>query len=166
VYASDARSFLFVMITVQLLLFAIISKNKKIKITKYIVLLLFFSECLHGVYFSIKNVVHANAVRRQVLSGSGVRIVTNKILEKNNANAILITDNELLRRYATLKKIKAFPLTKDCRSAIIDPASTIYVVTGIKDTATRNICFFQNHMAVTDTLSFCILQTYKPVDSY
>lgn len=111
-YVQEPRSYLYIMVTLQILLFYLIFKSAIInRSVKNFLLLLFLIECTHGLYFSIKKIPLAN--RETIVSSTDNEILrTYTEIQKNSSHHIaLVTTNVVLRRYAQVFNVDvyAFP---------------------------------------------------------
>lgn len=109
-FVQEARSFLIAMIAIQILLFYLVFRSRRIHIfLRTAVLLLFFFEALHGLYFTVKNaVVHPPS---GPLPARTVFILYDSLQKSKASPLVLVSSDELFRRFALIKgrEIRSLP---------------------------------------------------------
>ncbi|MDQ3683200.1 MAG: hypothetical protein M3352_09030, partial [Bacteroidota bacterium] len=122
-FVSESRSFLFIIIFLQLLFFYLIFKtNLAARGLKNFLFILFVIECMHGVYYTIKQVNNARQVLQANLSRNQVQKIVRAVNAKNEKYGAfpLLTTEDNIRRYALLNGIDAYRLPlKDCDSSLM-----------------------------------------------
>jgi hypothetical protein len=165
-YVSDARSFLFPMLSLQLLFFFLLFKTTLLHpILRNFLFLLFFIECIHGVYFTTKQMLHADMVHTYDSTASPVKRVTKGLLnlKKDYKDIALITSDSHLRRYALLNDIPTFTFSNQPCIKDALPLNTLYVVATLEsDSAYIQKCFAPNLLQPTDAVPPFYLHFYKP----
>jgi hypothetical protein len=108
-YVKDTRSYLFVLLFLQVTLFYFIFSWKTAPLTlRNFLFLLFIIECMHGGYFTLKQVMTASSVQQRISTQSAVKKVTNLLVDakqKLGSPVSLVTQDIHLRRYAILKNV-------------------------------------------------------------
>ncbi len=108
-YVQDARSFLFLIVFIQTILFNFIFKGNTLFLSlRNFLLLMFLIECLHGGYFTMKQVMASNRLKQEKSKGSPVKRITTLVLQakEESGNTVTIsTPDHHLRRYAFLQGI-------------------------------------------------------------
>lgn len=112
-WLSDVRSFFLVMLTLQLLLFYFTFIRPKAVWFGRLLMALFLFECLHGIYFTAKEVATTPAIPEVNVANDAVKQLTGLLqqsaIEKNEL--ILVTSDRALRRYAQVHNLKAYSFT-------------------------------------------------------
>ncbi len=151
-YVSESRSFLLIIIFFQLLFFYLIFKTNLVaRGLKNFLFILFVIECLHGVYYTIKQVNNSSQVLQANLSRNQIQKIVQAVVAKNEQYAAfpLLTTEDNIRRYALLNGIDAYILPlKDCDSSL-----------------TLNQSYFVAAYAIDSTLLNKCLNTVVPVES-
>ena len=121
-HVKESRSFLFVMIVLQVGLFYLVFYSALLPALKNFLLLLFLIECLHGAYFTTKQVINRQAVAENLHRGGLHQTVRRlKALHANTA-VFLSTPNAQLRQLAQVHGIPVAYYAKD-RCAIFQTAA-------------------------------------------
>jgi hypothetical protein len=165
-YVSDARSFFFPMLCLQLLLFFLSFRTKVLpQGIKTFLILLFAFECMHGVYFTVKQTVHAKEVMLVNNTNSPVKKITNVIsrLAARDKNLSLVTSDNTLRRYALVNNQTSYALTQQSpRLSWIPSGSSFVIVTPAADSGLVRSLLPMEKLRTVDTIAPFILQLYQP----
>lgn len=112
-WVIDARSFILPMLVLQLLLFLFVFRYIKFKSLRIALLLLFSLECVHGLYFTIKQTANAEMIMRYKEQDDPVKKITARAHEEAKTQSFgLVTSDQALRRYAILQGINTYTFTK------------------------------------------------------
>jgi hypothetical protein len=136
-WVMDARSFILPMLVLQLLLFLFVFRYKKFKSLRVVLVLLFSMECVHGLYFTIKQAANAEMIMRYKEQDDPVKQVTAWAHEKVNGETIgLVTSDQALRRYAILHNVNTYAFTKQLmKEEWLKPGKVYLVATLPQDSA-------------------------------
>lgn len=122
-YVSESRSFLLIIIFLQLLFIYLLFKTNLVtRGLKNFVFILFVIECIHGVYYTIKQVNNSREVLQTNLYRNQVQKIVQSVIAKNERYGAfpLLTTEDNIRRYALLNGIDAYSLQlKNCDSSLI-----------------------------------------------
>lgn len=113
-YVEEARSYLFIIIFLQVVLFYLIFKSTVSPAFKNFLFLLFLIECVHGFYFTTKQVINKPSYSQTRNNGAVEKTVS--FLQSANASAsfaYLSTPNPHLRYYALLHHIPVVSFSND-----------------------------------------------------
>lgn len=111
-WVIDARSFILPMLVLQLLLFLFAFRYKKFKVLRIALLLLFSMECVHGLYFTIKQTANAEKILQYKEQDDPVKKITAWVHAEAKGQSIgLVTSDQALRRYAILQDINTYAFT-------------------------------------------------------
>ncbi|HEY1021064.1 MAG TPA: hypothetical protein VGE06_02070, partial [Flavisolibacter sp.] len=106
-------SFILPMLVLQLLLFLFVFRYIKFKSLRIALLLLFSLECVHGLYFTIKQTANAEMIMRYKEQDDPVKKITARAHEEAKTQSFgLVTSDQALRRYAILQGINTYTFTK------------------------------------------------------
>ena len=116
-YVSEPRSYLFIIVFLQLLLFYLILKTNLNPLLKNFLFLLFVIECAHGLYFTIKQTSQKEMIQKQLVENSSNKNIvayTNYLSEKNKGKEVrLITNDNHLHWYSLLHSIKSYTFSNN-----------------------------------------------------
>lgn len=156
-YVEDARSFLVPMIAFQLLLFAFVFRSGKPVFLRKAVFVLFLFESVHGVYFTIKQVSRIGQAESRQAGAINQITVAALQLKKSDEKVSIVTTDNILRRYAMVKGLKAYAVTNELSAS--RAGNRFLFVTHLQDSALRNAIAIQGQRQ-KDTISPFVLQYY------
>jgi hypothetical protein len=162
-WVVDARSFLFPMIVLQLLLFLLVLKAKGSAIIKKTVLLLFVFECIHGIYFTIKQASSSNEIILERSRNTPVKKITSIALDLaiKDKKTSLVTSDNTLRRYALLHHVSSYSFTNEkANLSWMNKGDAYLIATHRYDSSLLNI-FPRESLQAMDTLHPFVLHYYK-----
>jgi hypothetical protein len=162
-FAMEGRSFFFPIISLQLLFFFLLFRTRSVaKGLKNFLFFLFVIECMHGAYFTVKQVRQHKAIAMRS-THSSIKKITTAILdlsEKTGPVSLITSDNHL-RRYALLNNIPTYTfLNKPCTSSVVLKGGYI-VATHEEDSLFLKQCFASFQLYPLDTVAPFILHSYK-----
>jgi hypothetical protein len=162
-FVSDARTFLFPMLVIQLLLFLFVFTTKRAKTFRILLLLLLVFECLHGLYFTIKATASFNEVRAAKNNGSPNKKLINRIIElqQKQEHINLVTSDNTLRRYALMNGILTYTFGNVEQDLSATEKNKHFIIaTHLQDSAILKK-FAARDLVVMDTLGPYVLHSYK-----
>lgn len=161
-WVIDARSFILPMLVWQLLLFLFVFRYKKFKGLRIVLMLLFSMECLHGLYFTLKQTANAERIMQYKDYDDPVKKITAWADENvKNQTIGLVTSDQALRRYAVLQGINTYAFTKQpIKKERLKPGDVYLVATLPQDSLLLEKIPFQT-LSPLDTIHPFILYRYQ-----
>lgn len=162
-FVSEARSFLFPVLCLQMAAFLLLFKQKFFSpfLKKTILLLAAFAS-LHGFYFTVKQTTNAQKLRAENTLNSAVKKITNQALEmqQRDSSLQLVTTDNLLRRYAVLHNVSARAMINGTAAQL--KKGTVYLIaTPAADSSLINKIFALQHRTLLDTIHPFAMQVYR-----
>jgi hypothetical protein len=159
-FVMEARVFLLPMILLQLILFRFVFLVNGWRILRVVLLLLFLFECLHGAYFSFKQLTNASAVINAKANDDSIKklCAAYKEVAKKKEGLVLVTSDNALRRYALLEKTNASALTNADIKTSINKGQYL-IATHLLDSVLLKK-FPQLNLVPMDTIHPFIVHTY------
>jgi hypothetical protein len=160
-YVSDARTFLFPMLLLQLLLFSFLFTVKKAKAVTILLLLIILFEVVHGFYFSVKSAVNSSEVMRNKSGSGAIKKITNILkVQGEKQKTGLITSDNILRRYALVNNLPAYTFSAYQKYVPgATPVKIFIIATHAQETALLKK-FMGQHLISMDTIQPFVLHTF------
>ncbi|MEJ7913123.1 MAG: hypothetical protein WKF70_08210, partial [Chitinophagaceae bacterium] len=159
-YIQEGRAFFFPILALQLLFFFLLFKTYSLaKGLKNFLFLLFMIECLHGAYFSVKQIANSSAVIAALKTNTPVKKLTTELLDLSQRVGPLglVTSNNHLRRYALLHDIITYPVIHGaCPNPDLEKSGYI-IATHLEDSGIVARCFSKSNLTALDTLTPFVL---------
>lgn len=113
-YAAEARFYLLPILVLQLFLLRTVFKAKRFKFIRGGILFFLLFEAIHGLYFDTKQTMNLATIKNKLQNKSPVKKAASLALQLSQSNADfgLVTTDNFLRRYAELKNIKTYAISK------------------------------------------------------
>jgi hypothetical protein len=164
-FVSEARSFLFPVVCLQAaFVFLCFKKGFLPSVLIKIIVLLFVFECAHGLYFTVKETVHAQKVIATNKHSSAVKKVTAAAVETSEGEqpVNLVTTDNILRRYALLQNVSSYAIfTGITNASLLKRGHKYLIATPAADSLLiKNIFPLPNRRTV-DTIPPFVLQVYS-----
>ena len=162
-YVKEPRSYLFIIVFLQVSLLYFIFKKKGKVAFKNFLLFLFFIECFHGAYFTVKQVSMSGAIRHAFSNTKPVKKITNilSFAHRDQTTIALSTPDAPLRRYALLNNIPVLSYrNQPCNMAEQSETKRVLIAVYEKDTARLDTCI-DKYIVRRDTISPFILLLYE-----
>jgi hypothetical protein len=163
-YISETRFYLFIIILLQIVLFYVIFRSPVSATLKNFLLLLFLIECVHGLYFNIKQVINKEAVQHKIASGPIKKVTrflqtTNKLTDQPLA---LSTPEMHLRYYVQMHSLPViYYRSNSCNTVNDRHEHPLLIVNFPKDSLPFKQCITDRMLITTDTISPYILRLYS-----
>jgi hypothetical protein len=161
---SDARSFLFPIVTLQLLFFYLLFRTPVLpRGLRNFLFFLFLIECMHGAYFTTKQVLHAKEVLAVKSVSSPVKKITKSVLaiSSKGGELRLVTSDQHLRRYAALHNIQVYVLLNAPCTAAALPSGNYLFATHSEDSSLLQGCFSGQPVNQLEPIHPFLLNAYK-----
>jgi hypothetical protein len=157
-YVMESRSFLFVMVALQLLAFYFIFSSVNYLRFKLLLLSFFLFEGLHGVYFIIKQMVNLDAVLAHHKAESPNKKIIYKLYHLGMGGQVssLVTTDNNLRRLALVNGLKAYSFNRGCSTRIKIKIPALIAIPE-RDSAILENCLSDKQSKVSDTIPPYIL---------
>jgi hypothetical protein len=161
-YVQEARSYLFIILFLQVALFYLIFYSSAAATLKNFLLLLFIIECLHGFYFTAKQLT--NKLYTIEAGNSNAVEKTVSFFQKANASAsfaYLSTPDPHLRYYAQLHNIPVVSFShRACRTIASSMDQPLIVALYRNSSFNTTSCLTGKTLVTTDTISPFVLKLY------
>ncbi|HVG12502.1 MAG TPA: hypothetical protein VM843_05820, partial [Flavisolibacter sp.] len=124
---------------------------------------LFLIECMHGAYFTTKQVLHTKEVLAAKSVSSPVKKITKSILaiSSNGEDLHLVTSDQQLRRYASLYDIQVYVLLNAPCTAAALPTGNYVFATHSEDSLLLQSCFSGQPFNQLEPIFPFVLNAYK-----
>jgi hypothetical protein len=162
-YVRESRSFFFIILFLEVALFYLIFRSGVSGMLKNFLLILFFIECLHGGYFTIKQLRLNNDIPASETKSAVKKITGFLVYSRDNLKSpvSLSTSHPQLRQYAQLNGIEVISYRKaPCDIFQSQPDFPLVIVQFEKDSSTLQDCHQNQRLITTDTIPPFIVKLY------